>query len=251
MRVTVITVCLNSAKTIADTLRSIYHQTYAEIEHIVIDGGSTDDTIKIIREFANSNTVFVSEPDQGIYDAMNKGLNLATGEIVGFLNSDDFYADTRVLEMVVDEFKSDVIDACYGDIIFTSRNNPKKIKRYWRPGEFDKKKFAYGWMPPHPTLFVKSSIYRDVGFFNLKYKIQSDFDMAIRLFLLRTLKISYIPEILVIMRLGGASNSSLLNILKGNVEAANAVTDNNLFFGPWFIILKIFNKLPQYFRRPH
>lgn len=250
MKISVITVCFNSARTIADTLHSVAEQTHPDIEHIVIDGASRDNTLDIIKTTQNRVAKLLSEPDKGIYDAMNKGLALATGEVVGFLNSDDVYADKGCLALIASALSDVCIDACYGDVEFVSATIPHKTVRYWRAGEYDKKRLVQGWMPPHPTFYARRTLYDNVGGFDLRYRLQSDYDMAVRLLKQDTVRLCYLPYLMVRMRMGGASNASIGNILCGNLEAYRAAKENELGVGPMFVVRKILSRIPQFFARP-
>lgn len=249
MKVSVITVCFNSAKTISDTLRSVMEQSHPDVEHIVVDGGSIDDTLPIISQTPNRVSRLVSEPDSGIYDAMNKGLTLATGDIVGFLNSDDIYADTDSLAEVVRAFADLAIEACYGDVLFVAADDSARTVRYWRAGAYCPGRLQNGWMPPHPTFYVRRQIYDLAGGFDLAYRLQADFEMAIRLVEIRGLRMHYIPRTLVRMRMGGASNASIGNVVKGNLEAYRAARKHGLPISPLFMVKKILSRLPQFFAR--
>lgn len=250
MKVSVITVCFNSGRTIADTLRSVAEQSHPDIEHIVIDGGSRDATLEIIQKTPNHIAQLVSEPDRGIYDAMNKGLKMATGEIVGFLNSDDVYMNADTLAVIDRAFNDPAIEACYGDVLFVGSDDPDREVRYWQAGAYDPKRIQNGWMPPHPTFYVRRQIYEQEGGFDLSYKLQADFEMAIRLTHARGLNMHYIPHTLVRMRMGGASNASVGNVVKGNLEAYRAARRHGLPVNPLFILRKILSRVPQFFSRP-
>lgn len=248
MKASVITVCFNSARTIADTLRSVAEQSYVDIEHIVVDGGSMDGTQEIVSRTPSRVTRFVSEADRGIYDAMNKGLTLATGDIVGFLNSDDVYADRESLADIVQAFVDPAVQACYGDILFVASDNILRTVRYWRAG--GPRRFAQGWMPPHPTFYVRRSVYEEFGGFDLDYRLGADFEMAVRLLEVRKISVRYIPHILVRMRMGGASNASIGNVIRGNIEAYRAARKHRLPVGPLFAVRKVLSRIPQLFDRP-
>jgi len=250
MKITIITVCFNSAETIADTLLSVAEQDYESVEHIVIDGGSHDATLSIIEQTPNRISHLISETDHGIYDAMNKGLNLATGDVIGFLNSDDVYAHRSILSTVMALLKDSQVDACYGDIIFVEAYNPDRVVRYWKAGLYASKRVAQGWMPPHPSFFAKQSAYALSGGFDPSYQLQGDYEMAIRLLEKQKISTIYLPETLVRMRMGGASNASIRNVIKGNIEAYRAARKHGLAITPWFILSKVFSRIPQFFARP-
>lgn len=250
MKISVITVCFNSARTIAETLRSVADQRHVDVEHIVIDGASRDGTLDIIAATPNRITRLISEPDRGIYDAMNKGLALASGDIVGFLNSDDVYADSACLTEIVHAFKNEAVDACYGDVQFVAADDVMRTVRYWRAGAYRPSSLMNGWMPPHPTFYARRSVYQRAGGFDLEYKLQADFEMAIRLLKDGHLRMQYLPRCLVRMRMGGASNASVGNVVRGNFEAYLAAKKHQLPVGPFFLVRKVLSRIPQFFARP-
>jgi glycosyltransferase involved in cell wall biosynthesis len=249
MKISVITVCYNSAETIQDTLTSIASQDYPDVEHIVVDGGSKDETVAMVNA-ASSVTRFISEPDNGIYDAMNKGIAMATGDIVGTLNADDFYIDNTVLSQIAAVFSDPSVDACYADLIYVDAKNLQRIVRYWQSKTYKMGLFKKGWMPAHPTFFVRRHVYDELGNFDLEFKIQSDFELTMRFLEIYQVNSVYIPKILVKMRTGGVSNNSFKNILQGNIEAYRACKKNQLSISPLFTIQKILSRLPQFFKRP-
>jgi glycosyltransferase involved in cell wall biosynthesis len=248
MKISVITVCYNSAETIQDTLTSIASQDYPDIEHIVVDGGSKDDTVAMVNA-ASSVTKFISEPDDGIYDAMNKGIAMASGDIVGILNADDFYIDNIVLSQVADVFSDPSVDACYADLVYVNSQNTNKIVRYWRSRPFEQGLFKKGWMPAHPTFFVRREVYEQCGNFNLDFPRQADFELTMRFLEVHQIKSVYIPRVWVRMRTGGTSNNSIRGIIKGNIEAYRACKLHRLAVSPFFIVRKILSRIPQFFRR--
>lgn len=248
MKISVITVCYNSAETIQDTLTSIANQDYSDVEHIVVDGGSKDDTVAMVKA-ASSVTRFISEPDNGIYDAMNKGIAMASGDIVGTLNADDFYIDNTVLSQVANVFSDPSVDICYADLVYVYAKNTNRILRYWQSRPFEQGLFKKGWMPAHPTFFVRREVYEQWGNFNLDFPRQADFELTMRFLEVNQLKSVYIPRIWVRMRAGGASNNSIRGIIKGNIEAYRACKLHRLEVGPFFIARKILSRIPQFFRR--
>lgn len=250
MKISVVTGCFNSAKTIADTMRSVAEQTHPDIEHIVVDGGSWDGTLEVVRKSAGRIARLISEPDRGIYDAMNKGLALSTGDIVGFLNSDDVYADPDSVAGFARAFDAADVDACYGDVIFVDQDDPSHTVRYWQAGAYAPGRLARGWMPPHPTFYVRRNIYERSGGFDLSYRLQADFEMAIRLIEGSKIRLRYLPRTLVKMRMGGASNASVGNVIRGNLEAYRAARKHRLPVGPLFIVKKILSRMPQFLSRP-
>ena len=246
MTISVITVTYNSAKTVADTMVSLAMQSYADIEHLVIDGASTDGTLEIVRTHARSQTRLISESDGGIYDAMNKGLVLASGEIVGFLNSDDLYADASVLEKIANAFQDPAVEACYADLVYVSQNN-RRVVRYWKSRSFIKGDFAKGWCPAHPTFYVRMSVIERLGLFDRSYKLAADVELMMRYLERGQIRSVYIPHILVRMRVGGATNQSWRNIRQQNSEIFLALRKNSVAFSAVnFWMLKISNRVWQY-----
>jgi glycosyltransferase involved in cell wall biosynthesis len=245
MRVSVITACLNSEETITDTLDSVSSQTHSDVEHIVIDGGSTDDTTKLVAWHKSNNLVLFSEPDGGIYDAMNKGMAKATGEIIGFLNSDDIYADPHVLERICGAFLDSRVDAVYADLVYVTQDN-RRIVRYWKSAPFQTGAFARGWCPPHPTFYFRRSLIERLGPFDLNYKLAADMELMLRYLEVNQLVTFYIPSILVRMRVGGASNRSLENIINQNKEIFIALRKHNMKFSvPILLMRKVLNRFCQ------
>lgn len=250
LKVSIVTVSFNSAKTIKDTLHSVARQDYKNIEHIIIDGASTDPTIDIVNREGKHVATVLSEPDSGIFDAMNKGLNLATGDVIGFLNSDDMLAHTSSIAEIVKCFQNKPVDCVYGDIILVDPVNVSRIVRYWRPGPHVTGACAKGWMAPHPTFYVRRDALVRIGGFNTEYSLQSDFDLMIRLFEQERIFSTYLPQSLVIMRMGGATTGSIRNIIRGNVEASRAVRAAGFSGGIPFVARKLLRKLPQFIIRP-
>lgn len=250
MKISVVTVCYNSQDTIGDTLRSVATQSHGSTEHIVVDGGSRDATLEVIQTTPHRISSLTSEKDRGIYDAMNKGLARATGDVIGFLNSDDVYANADCLSRIAKVFEDADVDACYGDVLFVKRDDPDQVVRYWQAGVYRPGSIARGWMPPHPTFYVRRKLYEEVGGFDIEYRLQADFEMAIRLVQLRGIRLHYLPQTLVRMRMGGASNASVRNVIAGNLEAYRAARKHRLGVGPLFIVQKVLSRLPQFFSRP-
>lgn len=244
----VITASFNAGPTLGDCLESVKAQS-VPVEHILVDGGSTDNTLEIARGFDRHLARIISEPDQGIYDAMNKGLRFASGEVVGILNADDFYtsADTLVKVMAVFEDKS--VEACYGDLLYVDNGNIDKVIRYWRSGPFNRRKFYWGWMPPHPTFFVRRTVYERYGFFRLDLGSAADYELMLRFLLKYKISVQYIPETLVKMRTGGASNTSLKKRLQANSNDRLAWKINEIKPYPWTLILKPLSKIGQFFTK--
>jgi glycosyltransferase involved in cell wall biosynthesis len=245
MTISIITISYNSAATIADTLQSVASQRYEKIEHIIIDGGSTDETLQIITRYPHVAKL-VSEKDNGLYDAMNKGIALATGEVIGILNSDDLFADADVLQKVADAFKNPAVEACYGDLQYVQHNNLSEVIRHWKSGKFSMRKFYYGWMPPHPTFFVRHYLYAKHGVFNTRLRTAADYELMLRFLLKHQIKAIYIPYVLVKMRAGGVSNANFRNRIKANQQDREAWRINGL--KPYFFTLTIkpIRKITQY-----
>ena len=239
MKITIITVVFNGAKYIRSAIQSVLSQDYDNIEYIVIDGGSTDGTVDIVKEYQDKISVFISEPDEGIYDAMNKGIALATGNVIGILNSDDFYIDEFVIEKVVKEFEEKNVDSVYADLVYVEPKNLNKTVRYYDSSKFNPSKFSYGWMPAHPTFFVKKDTYEKHGVFRTDLKIAADFDILIRFLLTHKISYSYMQEVLVKMRVGGVS-TSFNSIWINNIETLRVCRDNGIKTN----IFKILSKYP-------
>jgi glycosyltransferase involved in cell wall biosynthesis len=247
MLVSIITVCFNSAGTISDTLDSVMQQSYQEIEHIVIDGGSTDGTLDIIMDKANANSILVSEQDFGIYDAMNKGLKLANGEIIGFLNSDDVLYSSDIIAKVASTIRIFDVDSCYGDLLYVAKDDLDKTIRFWKSCNHSEELFYRGWIPPHPTCYFKKSVYENYGKFNVSYQLAADFDLLFRFFWKNKISSKYLPEVLVKMRLGGATNRNIRNILYQNIEIIRIYGFKNPLVILRIIIFKIYNRIFQYY----
>jgi len=248
MKVSVITVAFNSAEYIEHCIKSVINQSYEDIEYIIIDGGSTDGTVDIIKKFESKISKWVSEPDNGIYDAMNKGISLATGDIIGFLNSDDVYYDSSVVEHIVRLMECHSADACYSDLVYVDKHDLHKIIRYWRSCDFNEELLKRGWIPPHPTFYVRRSIYDKYGYFDLNFALAADFELISRLLICHKIKAVYLPKITVRMRRGGATNRSITNIVKQNFEIIRAYKKNNIPFSLFFFFAgKLMSRTAQFF----
>lgn len=248
MKVSIITVSYNSEKTIEDTIKSVLSQDYPNIEYVIIDGASKDATLEIVRKYRDKITQVISEKDKGIYDAMNKGIALATGDIIGILNSDDFYADANVISSIVAQF-TPTIDAVYADLVYIDANNTDRITRLWKSGNYTQGDFKKGWMPPHPTFFVKSECYQKYGNYSLQLKSAADYELMLRLIHKEQIKINYLPKVIVKMRTGGASNASLKNRIRANKEDRMAWRMNGLKPGFFTFIRKPISKIIQFIRK--
>jgi glycosyltransferase involved in cell wall biosynthesis len=250
-KISIITVCYNSANTIGHTLNSVREQTYSNVEYIVIDGGSRDSTMKVLAAEGSHVNKVVSESDRGIYDAMNKGIALATGDIIGFINADDFYSSPDVLSTVAAAFESSGADSCYGDLCYVQKNDVSRIIRYWQSDRFKPGMFEKGWCPPHPTFFVRSNVYQHFGGFNLGYKIAADVELMARFLVSGRITSHYIPHVLVHMRLGGTTNRNLGNVIRQNLEIRRGLLSHGLQF-TWarFLWNKVLSRVSQFIRRP-
>jgi glycosyltransferase len=245
MKISIVTATFNSAATVRDTLASIAGQQHPDIEHIIVDGASKDNTLDIVEQFPHVSKV-VCEKDKGIYDAMNKGLQKATGDVIGILNSDDFYTGPAVLSKVAAAFNDPAVEAVYGDLQYVKQDNVQLVTRTWKAGAFNKKHLYYGWMPPHPTFFVRRQVYEKAGRFNTNLRSAADYELMLRFLLKHNINACYIPEVLVKMRAGGMSNASLKNRFRANREDAMAWKLNELkpyFFTMW---LKPLRKIFQF-----
>lgn len=251
LRVSIITVCYNSAAHIEWTIRSVLEQSYANIEYIIIDGGSDDGTTAIIRKYEplfDGRMKWLSEQDEGIYDAMNKGISLAGGNIIALINSDDFYSSPEAVEKMAAVFGADnSIEGCYCDVAYVSREDPAVIKRLWiEPADGLFSRLEYGWLPCHPSLFIKKRAYDEYGVFNINYRIAADSELMYRFIGKYGIKVAYLPELLIKMRVAGVSNNSVRSILRANGECFKAMRANDIF--PYLFFLKPLRKLPQLIR---
>lgn len=247
MKISVITVCFNSATTIRDTLESVRCQSHPNVEHIVVDGASTDGTLNIIRAFENVAGV-ISEPDRGLYDAMNKGIRRASGDLIGMLNSDDFYAHSGVLAKVADTLEKTGASALYADLKYVHPRALNRTVRHWRSGAFVPEHFRLGWMPPHPTFFVRREIYEQLGAYDLSFRTAADYELMLRYLYKHRISACYLPEVIVHMRTGGLSNASLRHRWHANREDRRAWIKNGLRPGIFTLWLKPLRKIPQYFQ---
>jgi glycosyltransferase involved in cell wall biosynthesis len=251
LKVSIITVCYNSGETIRDAIESVIAQDYADIEYIVVDGGSTDNTLAIIEEYRTSISVLISEADRGIYDAMNKGVALATGDVVGLLNSDDFYESRHAISTVVAAFNSaPAADVVFGDVVFVAADDLTRVTRYYSSETFKPWKLRFGWMPPHPATFVRNQVYKRFGGYSLKYKISSDYEIFVRWLLVNKLNYSRIDKVLVRMRAGGASTAGIKSSIRLNKEIVRACRENGIYTNIFMVLFKIPFKLLELLRKP-
>lgn len=251
MRISIITVCFNSEKTIVDTFRSVAEQSHPDIEHVIVDGGSSDQTVSIIEKYASLQAVgrvrWLSEADQGLYDAMNKGLKLCTGEVVGFLNADDYYAYSDFIADLAALFEKDSVEAVYADLNYVAAQDTLQVIRRWKAGSYTPTSFLWGWMPPHPTFFAKTILYQRYGDYRLDLKSAADYELMLRFLYKNRVSATYLKKTGVLMRAGGVSNASLANRLVANQMDKKAWEINGLkpyFFSLW---LKPLRKISQFF----
>ncbi|MDA9555071.1 glycosyltransferase [Pelobium sp.] len=250
MLISLITATYNSEELLQSALDSYKIQNYQAKELIVIDGNSQDATLSIIQSNAEVISYHQSEKDDGIYDALNKGILSAKGEIIGILHSDDILASPDVLQKVADKFKQDDdLMAVYGDLEYIDRKDSHKVVRYWESGDFNWQKFSFGWMPPHPTLFIRANCFKEFGSYDLKYRSAADYDLILRFLYQYRLKTAYIPEVLVKMRVGGTSNVTLKNRWRANREDYEAMKINGIRFPFLAVILKPLRKLNQFWTK--
>jgi glycosyltransferase involved in cell wall biosynthesis len=252
-KISVITVCYNSEKTIQDTLHSVATQDYSNLEYLILDGQSSDSTMNIVQSALPSlpqNTAVSSEKDKGLYDAMNKGIAKASGEIIGFLNSDDVFAGPSSIRQIAEIFEKTKADIVYGNIVYTKQYDLSSITRSWRPGNPPPSGMKFGWHPPHPAFYVKRDLLNRLGGFNLNYRIAADYEMMVRLIAKHQLRLAWCDHTIVRMREGGVSNAGLKSIWRANVECWQAWKENGLTPSPVLIAGKLTSKILQYGSKP-
>jgi glycosyltransferase involved in cell wall biosynthesis len=246
LKLSLITVCRNSRSYLQSAIESVLNQTYSDIEYIVVDGNSTDGTTDIIRSYEPSfgdRLKWISEPDKGMYDALNKGVRMATGEVVGILHSDDFYNDPYCIEMVAKVFEDSMIDACFADVHFVKPEHLDKTVRYYSSARFEPSQFRWGFMPAHPTFFVRKKFFDEIGYYKTDYQIAADYELLIRFLYTHHLKYQYIPMDMVTMRMGGKSTSSLKSNYILNKEIVRACKENGIYTNLFIVSLKYFRKI--------
>lgn len=249
MKVSIITVCFNSVHTIEDTFESVAAQDYANIEYIVVDGGSSDGTLQLIDNYASMISKHITGPDKGIYDAMNKGLGMATGDVIGFINADDMLASANCISNIVKAFQESEASIVYGDKIYVHPVFTNKVQRYWRAGNFDINRYKFGWMTPHLSTYIRKSVYQKYGGFDTNLKIAADYELMLRFIVKNGIVPAYVPIVIAKMRSGGVSNSSIRNIMKSNYEVYRSWKINNLSISPFIMFIKPLKKVLQIFVR--
>ena len=245
MKVSIITAVWNNVSTIREAIESVLGQDYPQLEYIVVDGASTDGTLEIVAEFGSRISKVISGPDRGIYDALNKGMQAATGDVVGILHSDDIFASPGVISRVVAAFAGGRADLCYGNLNYVRKDDVRRIVRRWIAGEFRSPLLGRGWMPPHPTVFMSRGLLQRTGSFDLRYRIAADYDFLVRALRIPDVRVVYLDEVLVSMRVGGASNKSLANILRKSREDLQVIRENGVG-GIGTLLLKNVSKISQF-----
>jgi len=246
-KISIVTAVYDRAETIGDAIRSVQSQSYEDVEHLIVDGASQDGTLEVVEALRTPAMRVVSEPDDGIYDALNKGLRLAGGDVLGLVHSDDVLADDAVLADVAEAFADPAVDAVYGDLEYVAADAPERVVRYWRAGEYTRARLRRGWMPPHPTLFVRRQVVERHGAYDTSYRIAADYDVVLRWFG-AGIEVRYLPRVLVRMRLGGESNASFGRLLRKSAEDYRALRRSGVG-GAGTLFLKNASKLPQFLRR--
>ena len=244
MKISIVTVCYNAAKTIGHCIESVCSQDYPYIEHIIIDGVSTDETVAIVEGFQSKIAQFISGPDGGIYNAMNKGIKLATGEVIGFLNSDDYLAHGAVISNIIHTMQTHNAEAVYGDLDYVDSHDIQKVIRCWKPGRYCEGAFRKGWVPPHPTFYCRQEVYNRLGGYHEEFKVAADFELMLRFIEKHKIKVCYLPEVVVKMRTGGVANH-VKGILQGNKEILKSFDMNGISVSPIFFVHKLIAKLSQ------
>tara|TARA_B100000508_G_scaffold140981_1_gene144801 strand:- start:6426 stop:7178 length:753 start_codon:yes stop_codon:yes gene_type:complete len=249
LKVSIITVVWNNVSTVAEAIESVLNQSYSNIEYIIVDGKSNDGTVEVIEKYANKIDTFISEKDNGLYDAMNKGIQIATGDIIGFINADDVINSNNCVEEIVKKFESTNADVVYGDKIYVDPQNPSKVVRYWKSGEFNRNSYKKGWMTPHLSTYIKKDLYNKFGGFRGDFKIAADYELMLRFIYKQEAKTHYLPMVIAKMRAGGLSNGSLKNVAISNYEVYKSWKVNGLSISPLIAIQKPMRKLAQLFKR--
>ena len=248
MKISVITATWNCATTVGQAIESVLSQSHPAVESLVIDGDSTDGTLGVLESYRQRLSVLISESDHGIYDALNKGIKHATGDVVGFLHADDVFENSHVLAKVAAAFQDPTVDAVYGDLVYVQHDDINQVIRYWKSGLYDETALSRGWMPPHPTFYVRRSVYERLGGFDTRYRIAADYDSMLRFLAVAKIRAVYLPEVLVRMRAGGLSNRSLKSIIRKSREDFDVLRRNKVG-GVWTLLQKNLRKVSQFWQR--
>lgn len=248
INISVVTAVYNRQKTVGQAIDSVLSQSYPAVESIVIDGASTDGTLAVLEAYRPRLGVFISERDQGLYDALNKGIKHASGDVVGFLHADDIFENSEVLAKVATAFQDPAVEAVYGDLVYVRHDDIRQVVRYWKSGHYDVAALSRGWMPPHPTFYVRRSVYERLGGFDARYRIAADYDLVLRFLSVGKIRVTYIPEVLVRMRTGGISNRSLKTIVRKSLEDIEVLRRNKVG-GVVTLFRKNFSKMNQFWQR--
>ena len=243
MKISIITVVWNNKETIQDAIESVLQQTYKDIEYIIVDGGSTDGTVEVIESYGKKIDQFISEPDKGLYDAMNKGIKLATGDIIGILNSDDFYINKDVISVISKSFEQHKVNSLFADLVYVNPNNLDKVVRRYSSANFHPNKFALGWMPAHPTFFVTKACYKKFGLYKTDYRIAADYELLTRFLFHHKISYYYLNKTIIKMRMGGISTQNLKSNWILNKEIIRACSENGIKTNMFKISLKYFKKV--------
>lgn len=249
MKISIITVCYNAKDTIKDSIESVLSQDYSDIEYIIVDGASTDGTKDILDTYSSKTHTVIREPDSGLYEALNKGIAISSGEFVGILHADDIFADEHVISNIAQAVKECAVDCVWGDLAYVSVHNPDRIIRYWRSSEYTETDFRRGWMMPHPTLFIKNALFKKYGTYNTRFQIAADYELIVRFMHVHQCKGIYLPLLITKMRIGGLSNRNMCTIIRKSLEDLKAWKVNGLRRGLFAVMCKNFRKLPQFFLR--
>lgn len=249
MKISIITIAYNAEETIEDTIKSVITQSYDNVEYIIIDGASKDGTMEIVNKYKDQISTIISEPDKGIYDAMNKGVQASTGDLIGILNADDFYINNQVLQHIFLKIQEEKTDSIYADLVYVDRENPSEVTRKWISGTYSDGQFLKGWMPPHPTFFIKKECYQEFGTYTLKLRSAADYELMLRMIHKHKVSVTYLPKIITKMRVGGESNVSLKNRIRANKEDAEAWRMNDLKPGAFTRFRKPLSKLKQFVKK--
>lgn len=245
MKISIVTAVFNRAQTIGQALEAVQQQTYGMIDHVIQDGGSSDGTLGILEQMSNANTRITSAPDAGIYDAINKGITRAEGEVIGLMHSDDFFADDQVIADVAELFEDPDVDGVYGDLQYVSAEDTTRVIRHWRSGPYDPRKLRHGWMPPHPTVYLRRKVFEEFGLYDTSYRIAADYDAMLRYMGKGGIRMAYLPRVMVKMRVGGESNRSLKHIILKSREDYRALRSNGMG-GAGALVRKNLSKIGQF-----